>query len=144
MARSLRLYIYRVKDVDVTKRVLVSTRGGYGGHGLTGRTLPRGIFVKLGQVLSTRADMLPPDIIAELSGLQDHVAPADPASIEARPPRELHPATLGQVISSEGSTLYTHSEDGTAIAWDLAGKRRSAGRSAQPHPTRGSAPRISR
>ena len=32
-----------------------------------------GMFVKLGQVLSTRADLLPPDVIAELSGLQDHV-----------------------------------------------------------------------
>lgn len=42
-----------------------------------------GVFVKLGQVLSTRADLLPPDVIAELSMLQDHVAPADPASIEA-------------------------------------------------------------
>jgi len=41
------------------------------------------MFVKLGQVLSTRADLLPPDVIAELSLLQDHVAPADPASIEA-------------------------------------------------------------
>jgi ubiquinone biosynthesis protein len=42
-----------------------------------------GMFVKLGQVLSTRADLLPPDVIAELSVLQDHVAPADPAGIEA-------------------------------------------------------------
>src|SRR5262252_2229749 len=42
-----------------------------------------GMFVKLGQVLSTRADLLPPDVIAELSMLQDHVAPVDPASIEA-------------------------------------------------------------
>src|SRR5215469_4946827 len=42
-----------------------------------------GIFVKLGQVLSTRADLLPADVIAELSLLQDHVAPADPAGIEA-------------------------------------------------------------
>jgi ubiquinone biosynthesis protein len=41
-----------------------------------------GMFVKLGQVLSTRADLLPADVIAELSQLQDHVAPADPASIE--------------------------------------------------------------
>src|SRR5215469_17510012 len=41
-----------------------------------------GIFVKLGQVLSTRADLLPADVIAELSLLQDHVAPADPAGIE--------------------------------------------------------------
>jgi ubiquinone biosynthesis protein len=42
-----------------------------------------GMFVKLGQVLSTRADLLPADVIAELSQLQDHVAPADPAAIEA-------------------------------------------------------------
>jgi ubiquinone biosynthesis protein len=41
------------------------------------------MFVKLGQVLSTRADLLPPDVIAELSMLQDHVAPVDPAGIEA-------------------------------------------------------------
>lgn len=36
-----------------------------------------GMFVKLGQALSTRADLLPPDVIAELSRLQDHVAPAE-------------------------------------------------------------------
>jgi ubiquinone biosynthesis protein len=42
-----------------------------------------GMFVKLSQVLSTRADLLPADVIAELSRLQDHVAPADPAGIEA-------------------------------------------------------------
>ena len=42
-----------------------------------------GMFVKLGQVLSTRADLLPADVIAELSMLQDHVAPADPAGIQA-------------------------------------------------------------
>src|SRR5499427_375559 len=42
-----------------------------------------GMFVKLGQVLSTRADLLPPDVIAELSMLQDHVAPVDPGGIEA-------------------------------------------------------------
>src|SRR5215472_11395892 len=42
-----------------------------------------GMFVKLGQVLSTRADLLPPDLIAELSRLQDDVTPADPAGIQA-------------------------------------------------------------
>src|SRR5215472_4109028 len=34
-----------------------------------------GVFVKLGQVLSTRSDLLPPEFIAELSGLQDRVPP---------------------------------------------------------------------
>ena len=50
-------------------------------------TLPRGqrlrlalqelgpIFVKFGQVLSTRRDLLPPDIAQELTLLQDRVAP---------------------------------------------------------------------
>ncbi len=37
------------------------------------------IFVKLGQVLSTRADLLPPDIAAELQLLQDRVPPFDSA-----------------------------------------------------------------
>src|SRR5512145_2953327 len=34
-------------------------------------------FIKLGQILSTRADLLPPDYLAELSKLQDS-APAVP------------------------------------------------------------------
>jgi len=34
-------------------------------------------FIKLGQVLSTRRDLLPPDIIDELAFLQDDVAPFD-------------------------------------------------------------------
>lgn len=53
----------------------------------TGRTLPRGkrirraledlgpIFVKAGQILSTRLDFLPDDIALELAQLQDRVAP---------------------------------------------------------------------
>ena len=36
-----------------------------------------GMFVKLGQIVSTRSDLLSPDAIKELSLLQDHVAPAD-------------------------------------------------------------------
>src|SRR5260370_35911711 len=32
-------------------------------------------FAKLGQVLSTRPDLLPPEFIEELSALQDHVPP---------------------------------------------------------------------
>ena len=37
------------------------------------------IFVKFGQVLSTRRDLLPPDIANELMYLQDRVPPFDPA-----------------------------------------------------------------
>jgi predicted unusual protein kinase regulating ubiquinone biosynthesis (AarF/ABC1/UbiB family) len=36
-----------------------------------------GVMIKLGQFLSTRADVLPPEITAELAGLQDEV-PAEP------------------------------------------------------------------
>ena len=32
-------------------------------------------FAKLGQILSTRPDLLPPEFIDELSQLRDHVAP---------------------------------------------------------------------
>lgn len=35
------------------------------------------IFVKFGQILSTRPDLFPPDIIEELTQLQDNVAPFD-------------------------------------------------------------------
>jgi ubiquinone biosynthesis protein len=39
-------------------------------------------FVKFGQLLSTRPDVLPPDIIAELRGLQDDVRPVPLADVE--------------------------------------------------------------
>jgi ubiquinone biosynthesis protein len=41
------------------------------------------IFVKFGQALSTRRDLLPADIAAELAKLQDQVAPEAPAKIRA-------------------------------------------------------------
>ncbi|HEX5366216.1 MAG TPA: AarF/ABC1/UbiB kinase family protein [Acidimicrobiales bacterium] len=40
-------------------------------------------FVKLGQVLSSRADLLPPDYQAELSRLQDAAPPEPPGTVEA-------------------------------------------------------------
>jgi len=39
-------------------------------------------FVKFGQLLSTRPDVVPPDIIAELRGLQDDVRPFSYADVE--------------------------------------------------------------
>src|SRR5437763_7403503 len=39
-------------------------------------------FVKFGQLLSTRPDVVPPDIIAELRGLQDDVRPVPFEHIE--------------------------------------------------------------
>ena len=48
-----------------------------------------GIFVKLGQFLSTRPDILPAHLVDELSHLQDGVAPAPSADIEGLLTREL-------------------------------------------------------
>src|SRR5690349_2471500 len=39
-------------------------------------------FVKFGQLLSTRPDVVPPDIVVELRGLQDDVRPVPLADIE--------------------------------------------------------------
>jgi len=46
-------------------------------------------FVKFGQLLSTRPDIVPPDIIAELRGLQDDVRPFPYADVEKTVHEEL-------------------------------------------------------
>ncbi len=46
-------------------------------------------FVKFGQLLSTRPDVVPPDIIAELRGLQDDVRPFPFADVERTIAEEL-------------------------------------------------------
>jgi len=48
-----------------------------------------GMFVKLGQMLSTRPDVVPPALAHELTGLQEQVAPADPAAVRALLEQEL-------------------------------------------------------
>ena len=50
------------------------------------------IFVKFGQILSTRRDLVPPDIAEELTFLQDRVAPFD-----GEQARELVRAELGEI-----------------------------------------------
>ncbi len=40
-----------------------------------------GMFVKMGQVASTRSDLVSPTVADELSHLQDHVAPAPPEGV---------------------------------------------------------------
>src|SRR5215831_371932 len=55
-------------------------------------------FVKFGQLLSTRPDVLPPDIIAELRGLQDDVRPVPLADIEKVVEEDLG-LTIAQLFS---------------------------------------------
>src|SRR5216110_2590468 len=70
-------------------------------------------FAKLGQILSTRPDLLPPEFIIELSTLQDDVAPLTEAEVvqvmeeelgvpwedvfESIDPEPLAAGTIGQV-----------------------------------------------
>jgi ubiquinone biosynthesis protein len=51
-----------------------------------------GMFVKLGQVLSTRADLVSDDVARELSNLQDHVRPASREDVAAVLEEELEAA----------------------------------------------------
>jgi len=52
-----------------------------------------GMFVKMGQVASTRSDLVSPPVADELSHLQDHVAPAPPDGV-----RELLEEELGSAV----------------------------------------------
>lgn len=60
------------------------------------------IFVKLGQIVSTRRDLLPADIADELSLLQDQVPPFPTAQA-----RKIIEASLGKSIDS----VFTHFDD---------------------------------
>jgi ubiquinone biosynthesis protein len=55
-------------------------------------------FVKFGQLLSTRPDVLPPDIIAELRGLQDDVRPFSISDVEKVIEEDLG-LTIGQLFA---------------------------------------------
>lgn len=56
-------------------------------------------FIKLGQIASTRADVLPPDLIAELKKLQDAVPPLPFETIKEQVERSLG-APLGEIFES--------------------------------------------
>ena len=64
-----------------------------------------GTFVKLGQVLSTRADLLPADAIAELSRLQDKLPPAPQDAITALLASELGAAPEAVFASFDATPL---------------------------------------
>jgi len=59
-----------------------------------------GLMIKVGQFLSSRLDVLPPEITAELAGLQDEVPPASFAAI-----RQLAEAELGVPLAQAYSAF---------------------------------------
>lgn len=83
-------------------------------------------FIKLGQILSMRSDLLPPEFIAELSKLQDAV-PAEPASvIETLIARELgkptsalfasfNPAPLGSASIGQVHAAELHTGEDVVV-----------------------------
>jgi ubiquinone biosynthesis protein len=79
-----------------------------------------GMFVKLGQVLSTRADLLPAGVVAELSRLQDRVAPASPESVLA-----LLEAELGQPVEEAFAELEPEPIAAASVAQAYRGRLRS-------------------
>ena len=54
-------------------------------------------FVKLGQIASTRSDLLPPDVVAELVKLQDEVPPMDAEALEG---------VLGETFGDDEGDLF--------------------------------------
>ncbi len=59
-------------------------------------------FIKLGQLLSTRPDLLPADVIEELQKLQDDVPPAPWAEMQA---------TIEAELGAPIATLFTHFDE---------------------------------
>jgi ubiquinone biosynthesis protein len=76
-----------------------------------------GMFVKLGQLLSTRADLLPPGVVAELSRLQDRVAPAPPEAVRA-----LLQAELGRPVEEVFAELDPEPIAAASIAQAYRGR----------------------
>jgi ubiquinone biosynthesis protein len=89
--RGLRPFLRgRVGAVDASPKLAGSLRMALEDGGVT--------FVKLGQILSTRADLLPPDLIEELSRLQEQVRPMPWSEVEAEIEEALGP--LGATFAS--------------------------------------------
>ncbi len=70
-----------------------------------------GVLIKLGQFLSTRVDLLPPEITQELAGLQDEVAPAASAAVAA---------VVAEAFGRPVNRVYRHFEPTPVGAASLA------------------------
>ncbi len=67
------------------------------------------IFVKFGQILSTRRDLLPPDVADELTTLQDRVAPFPEAAARAAIEQALGAPIAERYASFDGTPLASAS-----------------------------------
>src|SRR3546814_2500272 len=80
------------------------------------------IFVKFGQILSTRRDLVPPDVADELSELQDRVAPFDGDTA-----RSILEQSLGRAIDDAYADFDTVPLASASIAPVHAATLRAAG-----------------
>ena len=69
------------------------------------------LFIKLGQLLSTRADLLPPNLIAELSKLQDRVPAFDST---------LAKQIVEQQLNAPLQDVFSHFEEAPLAAASIA------------------------
>jgi len=79
-----------------------------------------GMFVKLGQLLPTRADLLPAGVVAELARLQDKVAPAPSDAVRA-----LLEAELGRPVEETFAELDPEPIAAASIGQAYRGRLRS-------------------
>src|SRR5207245_11176335 len=88
-------------------------------------------FVKFGQLLSTRPDVLPPDIIAELRGLQDDVRPFPIADVEKVIEEDLG-LTIAQLFAEFDEPPIAAAPSGHVHRAPLPKGRQAAGKAQPP------------